>query len=70
MLCDDLEKWNGGGGGAQVGVSRGRGYINIYIYVYVYIYTMANLWFCMAENNTHCKAIILQFKTKNKPTLK
>ena len=27
---------------------------------------MANLCFCMAETNTHCKAIILQLKTKNK----
>ena len=38
MLCDDLERWNGGVEGGDSG-RWGDIYIYIYTYIHIYIYT-------------------------------
>ena len=54
MLCDDLEGWDGGAGGEK---AQEGGSVCTHI---------AGSCCCTAETNTHCKAIILQFKEAKK----
>ena len=47
MLCDDVERWNGGG---WEGHSRGKGYM----------YTYSYLLIAQQKLTQHCKAILIK----------
>ena len=59
MLCDDLERWDGG---RWKGGSKGKG--SIYIHTHTHI---SLIRFVVQQKLTqHCKAIIFQLKNKSK----